>query len=495
MNRLKTRVEGRWARIVWFFAILLLPLHIFAQNKITASVTITNLTVNGLTFTVNGDTRTWTNNVVNAATQVLTNADTTGCGSKTNLLSQIRATPFSQVVSVDTGSNTFNLVGNSGLAISLSLSGTYGKVSYTTQTVAQLIALVGPVSAIPTAGGRTNVASDIVGGINAPENTNQISQIATAAAQLVGTTNSQTINGQKNFSNSNNVYFGKIVDSPSIGGSVSNLTGGYWSNGIVDSSTLQGNSEISITNHTPSAPTIQIYDADASDLFYIFHQAQIAGIGIADSFVGITNHSEIDLRNDGGGIDYLVNTTTGNLSGAHHSFFIQNIERFGITTNGVSSTLFSGNAGGLTNINAGALTNAIPPGPLSGATITNATLLGMISMPANSDIVFARKSISSLANGNNAAIPIGTNVFIEVSGPSGSFAINGIANGRDGKVIFILNQSGFQMTIANESGTDPTAANRIRTLGAATDLVLTNALVQLIYSGNNSRWIVMGHNP
>lgn len=126
--------------------------------------------------------------------------------------------------------------------------------------------------------------------------------------------------------------------------------------------------------------------------------------------------------------------------------------------------------------------------------ITNPSIIGLTTF-TNADIAFTRKSISSLANGVNAAVPVGTNEFIEVSGPTGSFSIDGIANGRDGKLITIVNQTGFQMTIANESGSDPTAANRIRTLGAASGIVLTNSAVTLQYNGNNSRWLVISHNP
>ena len=42
---------------------------------------------------------------------------------------------------------------------------------------------------------------------------------------------------------------------------------------------------------------------------------------------------------------------------------------------------------------------------------TNAFLPG-------SDIAFSRYAVTSLANGNNAAVPTGTNVFVEISGNS-----------------------------------------------------------------------------
>jgi len=124
--------------------------------------------------------------------------------------------------------------------------------------------------------------------------------------------------------------------------------------------------------------------------------------------------------------------------------------------------------------------------------------IGTNYLPVNSDISFARYPITSLANGNNAAVPVGTNVFIEVSGPSASFTINGIAAAnaqRDGKIIYIVNQTGQDMTIAHQSGTDPTAANRIITMTGADRATTGNGAATLIYSGAASRWLLISFDP
>jgi hypothetical protein len=210
-----------------FLGVLLCILPACAQYKTTASITVTNSTTNGVFLTLNGDTRTFTNNVLNAASQVLTNSDATGAGSKTNLLGQIRATPFTQVRSADTGSNSFNLVGNADLPMTLSLSAGYATVSYSTQLVADVIGLQGPVAGLPTAQARINVASDIVGGINDPGNTNQISQVSTAAGQLLGTTNAQMVTGQKTLSNTNNAIAG-VITSIALSGNSVYLTNGLY---------------------------------------------------------------------------------------------------------------------------------------------------------------------------------------------------------------------------------------------------------------------------
>ena len=110
-------------------------------------------------------------------------------------------------------------------------------------------------------------------------------------------------------------------------------------------------------------------------------------------------------------------------------------------------------------------------------------------------IKFIRKANSGLANGNNAAVDISTNSFVEVSGPSAAFAINGIANGSDGRFLILVNQTGQDMTVAHDSGVDPTAANRIYSMTGADRATTGNGAAILIYSAAASRWILLHLDP
>lgn len=138
---------------------------------------------------------------------------------------------------------------------------------------------------------------------------------------------------------------------------------------------------------------------------------------------------------------------------------------------------------------------SIPGGLKVDGIITNAVFGNTNSFPAGSDISFGRYPITSLANGNNAGIIVGTNVFIEVSGPSAAFAICGIGGGRDGKLIYIVNQTGFDMTISHQSGVDATAANRIITMTGADRATTGNGTATLIYSASASRWLLLNFDP
>ena len=102
-----------------------------AANQITASVTVTNITTNGMTFSVNGVARTFTNLVFNPGTQILTNSDATGCGSKPNLFDEIALNRYGAgIIPNDTGSNTFQLIGQCGVALVVTPSAGWATVSY-----------------------------------------------------------------------------------------------------------------------------------------------------------------------------------------------------------------------------------------------------------------------------------------------------------------------------------------------------------------------------
>lgn len=114
-----------------------------------------------------------------------------------------------------------------------------------------------------------------------------------------------------------------------------------------------------------------------------------------------------------------------------------------------------------------------------------------------SDLALRRYANTSLANGVNAAVLVGTNTFMQVSGPSAAFTIAGL-NGspnRDGQLAIVLNLTGYDMTVAHDSGGDPTAANRIYTMTGADRTTTGNGAAVFIYSTASSRWINLSFDP
>ena len=389
-------------------------------NKITATVTVTAApTLNGYTLTVNGNVRTWTNNVVVSQSQILTNL--TAAGSKTNMLAQIGLNRYANVSAVDNDVTSIKLIGNSGTAMTVTIGGGWATVVYTTNVVAALTDVRVPYDAEPSAGQRTNITSGVVAMLNASPNTNSINDFSVAASNLMGLHTTQSVSGAKSLTNVLNLFSGNSL------------------NMFHTSSTMVGLVELGGVRFDVTARGIDLFDYSAGAIIASF--------------------------------------TNGGLNIPAGAFFTLQSG-----TPALNKVLASDSGGHATWQYIPGLTNAAIRGAYFDATNT---------FPAGSDVAFGRFPLSSLATGVNAAIPVGTNVFIEVSGPGAAFTINGIAGGRDGKFLIILNQTTFNMTIAHDSGTDPAPANRIYTMTGADRATTGNGAAMFIYSGAASRWILI----
>jgi hypothetical protein len=99
---------------------------------------------------------------------------------------------------------------------------------------------------------------------------------------------------------------------------------------------------------------------------------------------------------------------------------------------------------------------------------------------------------TGLANGNNAAVVLGTNVYIRLSGATTIGVVCGFAAEQDGSFHIVEIGGAVTNTIANQSGVDPAAANRIVT-GTGGDVSFTNSptVIQVIYNATDSRWKIV----
>jgi hypothetical protein len=296
-------------------ALFLFALAAKATDRITASIAITNAagTTNGQTFTVNGDVRTWTNNVVVSQSQVLTNS--TAAGAKTNLYLQIGLNAFSQVVILDAGSTNFQLQAASGVALTVTPSAGWATVIYSTQQVSGAANVVVPFTSEPAAV-QTNIVSGVVAMVGANQNTNAIAESAPAMVNFVGKASPQTITGQKIFNNFSNYFAGSIFGWD---GSM-----WAWATGNVSTLYIAGGSMGGTTNYLQSTP---------------------AGLSIAGT-------GPLNL-----GMDVFVGAHS--ISGTH----------FGINSSG-----FFGDGSGLTNVPSSALVGSA--WLLSGNNATTAQFLG-----------------------------------------------------------------------------------------------------------------------
>jgi hypothetical protein len=427
----------------YVFALLFLSFALSAQaaDRVIATLTVTNAagTTNGQTLTVNGSVRTLTNSVFVPSTQILTNS--TAAGSKTNILSQISLNPFAQVIAQDYSATALRLSGVSGVTLTVTPSAGWAEVTYVTQTVASVVGVRVPITSEPSGGQQTNIASLLVSGIGSLS-TNSFYESNIAVTNLVGITNAQTISGLKQFTNVGGIWYGYVSNSTGISGNVNYMTNGLYRSPVLNDATLTNGSlygSIQLFGTLDLGGTIT-FDGTASS---------ISADG--DYF---TMQPESGSR--------VLLGTSGPIQGvmAYDGYFTNNVTSLSITT---------------TNIN----------------TYGGSVLRSTNTFPAGSDIAFGRYALTTLANGANS-ISVGTNAFIEVSGPSAAFTINGITGSpnRDGKTVIILNQTTFNMTVAHDSGTEPTAANRIYTMTGADRATIGNGAAMLIYSSAASRWIL-----
>ncbi len=129
-------------------------------------------------------------------------------------------------------------------------------------------------------------------------------------------------------------------------------------------------------------------------------------------------------------------------------------------------------------------------GPIISPNTTNGIFRGTNNWIG--DIAFTPLNNTSLANGNNSGVILGTNVDSKLSGPSAAYTIAGFVAQRDGqwhKVLAVNPVS--SLTILNDSGLEATAANRITTRTGGS-LVITNnpAVFSVSYDTATTHWIM-----
>lgn len=399
-----------------------------AVDRITLSISITNNPIDGNTLAVNSGTRTWKTNVTTAGTQILIGSSIPD--TTTNLFRHALAYPFSGPVSVIwVSTNQIKLVGEAGNAVSYSASGTWASFTTSTQAVTTLTTIRVPLSG-ETASVQTNNATQLVAGINSYSQT-PLSDTATATANLVNLAQTQTITGAKTFTNAAQVW-----------------SGGYATNAQIDAAKLKY-----ITNNSP----LKFYTSGGARQY-----------GIAPDANGIPSLYYIFSTDD--------LSTPGNYSPSPANLLNVNSANF------IYGQLQAANNWTLSN------NFALASGTFTNAANWNPTVNGTATF--QSDARFTRYDLTTLASGNNAAIPIGsTNIYVRIpSGPTAAFTINGIASGANGRFLILENATGYAMTVANQSGTDPTAANRIATYSGTDISTVGNCVAMFVYDSSASRW-------
>jgi hypothetical protein len=309
-------------------------------------------------------------------------------------------------------------------------------VVLTTNTLIDFTVVEVPLGVYPAAQ-QTNVASGIVAMVAANQNTNVIPESAIAVSTLVGLTANQGIPGRKDLTNAFQQIYGAFATWAAL---------------------------------------------------WLFPSSSNSVASINAPYTG-----------SGGGTNQLFSTSSG-WSFASPVQLGGNLTIGPWAINGTAGSMnasgFFGTGTGVTNLDGGNILASTVSSPQLNT--NGLRFLGTNTFPAGSDIAFGWYELSSLGNGINDDIVVGTNVSINVSGPSAAFSIRGMAGGRDGKVIEILNLTTFNMTIAVEggaTGNDPIAANRIVGMTGADEATTGNGFARFKYKSSISRWVLTDLKP
>ncbi len=491
-----------------------------AQNVVTFTLSITNTPTNLASITINSATRTWVTAVTNPATQILITNDLGQ--SATNLMISLTGNPIAGIDYLNFNGTNGIIGSGAGLTESVTAGWCSNVLTMNASTPAYGVSV--PFnSAYPVASDQTNTANYLIVALDT-YGTSAFSAGDAALQNYVGLTGTQTITGAKTFSSSSSSFNNGtvsnsiITNSPSIsgnGGTITNLallnptmTNGQNFGNAFRSPGSGTNSEQFGIGATSTAPAAASFGdgATASGPNTTAIGEGTSAAGAATTSVGAganSSGSQSTSIGNGAATGSFAATAIGSQSLANQS----QTTALGALTQATNANSTAVGEGAATTVPHqimfgtssefgefagnlqvdGNVTNLLRIG--NGFTAAGTNILGGV-------VAFSRTNNSSLANGINAGVLIGTNETLNISGPSGAFTICGVVPaGIDQQQLTIVNATGFAMTIANQSGGDPTAANRFLT-GQNADVTDTNnpGVEQFRYFTSVSRWIRIGHN-
>lgn len=403
-----------------------------AGQRITATITVTNTPSDGDTIAINSDTRTFRTSPSDTATEITIGSDIGE--NATNLFNQFSGTRFTTLQLNRSGTNGVTLAGIVDQAMSVSISGTWGEYSLSTNSITSAAAITTPASAYPSQSVATNTYSKVVSDLEA-YSTNALSEGTTLVENLVQIASDQAITGAKTFTGANT-----------------------YSNAVFMH--FNGSSSLTLTN---GLLFTQVSGASANDYYLIepdgfgypslLDASGNAPTDLPDSLAGLITYNQLILffPQLGGFFSHPTNSWT-----AYNKFDWAS-----------ANTLVSSNS----TIYAGQIT----------ANLTNTTAYAGGA---------AITTISSLTTGNNAGVDTtGYRLVKLTAGPAGAFSICGLAGGGV-RELDIYNNTGQNMTIAHQSGVEPVSTNRIVSLTGADQTTTGDGWAHLVYDTTASRWIL-----
>lgn len=515
-----------------------LQLPSVAAEYIRATMTVTSAPSRfGIAFTVNGSTRIGSNTLTSSGW--VTNL--TAQGTATNIYNQSGVASFgSGIIVTVSGSN----VVFEGVALTASVTTNIGTLVLTTNTIGNQYSLPVPFDGISTTN-RTNNANHLVYGMNQYAVSN-FAQGARLLTNFVNVGSSQTFSNKAlNFSSSTNQFLQRpdITNAAGIGGtatfltngtflrpfltnatadlrngSASNLTvsvslltnstfhgfGSYLSNTVLHTVTVtnlsspgSGSDSLQIGNLADASADDSISLGDSSiasglGSIAIGESAQslgISGLALGNS-AAATGYGDLAFGNgavaQAGGSIAIGFGSTASATNTIVIGYNGSVLHEGSIVIGTAATSTTSNQ---ITLGTSAYTVNVPGRLILDQCLTNTVQAGTNRLYA---VGLVRTNNSGFANGDNASVALGPYSYFKISGPTANYGIVGLAQGYDGRLAILQKNDAYTVTLKNDSGVEPVAANRIYT-GTGADVTLTNnpGVIQLIYDGGSSRWVLI----
>jgi hypothetical protein len=446
-----------------------------ASTRIAVGVTLTNTPANSNVFLLQGQSRQWRTNATNSALQFqITNSIG---GNRTNFYSQILANAYTNNVEVFYGaaSNVVVLQGQPGQALTASLSGSWGYLTFYTNPVSPSEAVFMPFTEEST-NTRTRIANGMVSALNS----NAVTKFDRTALPLSYYINDSTAQGLSN--KTLHAFKGRT-------GEVAHLTvTNQWVPSTGLSGEEQGRLRFVTANNDPEGSVF----FDVHPMSYEFPYPTISDG--ASNFFDIVDFAAEGFETNrnimtlGVAWRYFPKLDTVPFYGFAFtnrwgtSQIFSNVwgsdvfVRFDMPVTMSSTTRLSGPvvfSGPVSSSATWTNLGTIKGGTISGAAIQDSTLSNVVTVggamraakslgnfDVGSDIAYTVTNFTSLANGNNIAVDFGSNVFVRLAGSlTADGSICGIVNGRSGKTHMLFNDQPYTVFLA-QTDSDPVVTNR-----------------------------------
>lgn len=523
-----------------------------ADQLVQATVTITNApTTNGQSIVWNGNTRRWTNTPA-ADPSVWIQTNLTIGGSATNLYDHFSTYPYplgaGSMRVARSSTNGVVFFGNLNTTMTVTIGGGWASVSYTTQTVATAGSMLVRVPISQETGTNyTNIASLLVKAIsdvsttafatNAQALTNflslgepyfggttqrvrkavsfdkiagnstnlsgavlwdgTLSRASLTSAPTVIVTNLYATNGtiETITARAGTLVSVGLTNAPYIQGNVTSLTNGYWTNAFLDLPTFTNaiNYGDAFSSPGTNIGSQQFGGGDARGQYSLAIGGSAHAYG--DFSIAIGDAAQALQEGDTAvGVESIANGGRATAQGAGAAATATNA-----TALGSSSSATHENSTAVGRLSATTTSNEVrlgsstvnyvsTPGRIQAESITNALLTGTNIL--RGDLAIIMTTNATLAATNNVLDPL-TNTTIRVSSAvGGDYAINSIQRGRDGRLLDVINDSGFTMTVTHQDGFDPTAGNRIKTPTGGSVSYGALGVAHFRYDASSSRWLL-----